>query len=172
MKVKEIMTKQGVQYCTPETRLHNAARMMKSANCGALPVLDDNKQVVGIVTDRDICLSLAQKSTKAPGQLTVADIMTKKVATVSPDADLDIALREMRTKKIGRLPVVDDEGKLKGIISLHNLLSKSTNGKTGLRGSAGDGESILKTVQALSDRYAGPLRGRKKALNVRRARNA
>lgn len=161
MKVKEIMNGNKVQFCTPETRLRKAAKVMRNANCGALPVVNGKNKVVGIVTDRDICLSLAEKK-KSPSRIRVSDVMTRKAVTVRPNDEMAVALREMRTKKIGRLPVVDKSGKLKGIISLHNLLATDSGDRKTLNGSVAGGESILKTVKALTSRYEGDKKKNKK----------
>ena len=154
MKVKEIMTASSLQFCSPETKLHNAARAMKKANCGVLPVVDKNKKVVGMVTDRDICLSLANKQKKPLSKQNVGDIISSKVFSVKAEDDLKTALKQMRTHKIGRLPVVDKSGKLKGILSVHNLLSNSLNGEAGLGSVSETDENIARTVKALADSYS------------------
>jgi len=162
MKIKELMNKSAVQSCTPETRLHNAAKVMRKANCGALPVVNGKNQVVGIVTDRDICLSLADKK-KSPSRVRVHEVMTPNAVTVNANQELAVALHEMRTRKVGRLPVVDKSGKLQGIISLHGLLSTSAGDKKAFDAANTSGESILKTVKAITDRYTGEVKKKKKA---------
>jgi CBS domain-containing protein len=74
MKVSEVMTK-NVQFCTPETNLAAAAMQMWNGDCGALPVVDDDGSVIGMITDRDICIAAA---TKHQG---VADIKVGEVPT-------------------------------------------------------------------------------------------
>ncbi len=155
MKIKDIMTATSLKYCNPETKLHNAARAMKSGNCGALPVVDKNKKVVGIITDRDIALSMAKKHPLPASQLSVEKIMSKKIHSVYPEDDISSALHEMRTYQVGRLPVVDRQGKLKGIVSLHNLLSGSLKKENGeFENLSSNGENINKTIKALTDRYS------------------
>jgi CBS-domain-containing membrane protein len=157
MKVKEIMTARSLKFCSPETKLHNAAKTMKAGNCGALPVLNKEKKVIGLITDRDIALSLAQKQAKSAAQVNVAEIMAKKVHTVNSNDEITTALRQMRTNRIGRLPVVDKKGTLKGIVSLHNLISQA-NGKISSKVELGtfssSGENLLKTMQAITSRYS------------------
>lgn len=155
MKVKDLMTTSSLKYCSPETKLHNVAKLMEEGNCGALPVLDKNKKVVGIVTDRDIALALAKKHSETTPKIAVSEIMTKKVHSVHTDDDVTYALKEMRLNKIGRLPVLDGEGKLKGVLSLHNLLAQTTtNPKLEIGQLKSSEENILKTIIALSDRYS------------------
>jgi len=155
MKVKEIMTARSLKYCSPETQLHNAAKTMKSGNCGALPVLDKNKKVVGMVTDRDIALSLTKKHATSPAKVPVSRVMSSKVHSVNVNDDIDIALREMRTNQLGRIPVTDERGKLQGVLSIHNLLSHTEKGGAQLGTLTDLGESIAKTIKAHSDRYNG-----------------
>ena len=146
------MTERNLQYCGPETRLQDAAKSMKRGNCGALPVIDKQNKVVGVVTDRDIALSLASDAATV-AERNVGDIIAYDVVTVHPDDNLDEALRQMRVKKIGRLPVVDKEGKLKGIVSMHHLLTQSLDGKAEIGNLSGTGENLAKTLKALTGRY-------------------
>jgi CBS domain-containing protein len=158
MKVKEIMTANALKFCTPETNIHNAAQSMREANCGALPVVDRNKRVLGIITDRDICLSLAQNTNKAIEHRTVGEIMTRDVKTVRGTEDVSEALRKMRERKIGRLPVVDEQGSLQGIVSLNKLLNVSVaKGKEAVGDVNAAGENIMKTLQAVATRREAKL---------------
>lgn len=156
MKIKDVMTSTAIKYCSPETKLHNAAQIMKDGNCGALPVIDKDKKVVGMITDRDICLSLAKNQTEPLEKRTVDKIMSKKIQTITTTDDISVAFQKMRTNQIGRLPVVDENGKLKGIVSLHNLINASLNdGQEQLGNIAASGENLLKTIQAVTNRYNG-----------------
>jgi CBS domain-containing protein len=158
MKVKEIMTANALKFCTPETNIHNAAQSMREANCGALPVVDRNKRVLGIITDRDICLSLAQNTNKAIEHRTVGEIMTRDVKTIRGTEDVSEALRKMRERKIGRLPVVDEQGSLQGIVSLNKLLNFSVaKGKEAVGDVHAAGENLMKTLQAVATRREAKL---------------
>jgi CBS domain-containing protein len=155
MKVKELMTAETVKSCNIETKLHEAAKIMKEANCGVLPVVDREKRVVGMVTDRDICLALAEHHGAAAPQSEVHAIMTHHVHTVKEDEDVSSVLREMRMHQIGRIPVVDDAAKLKGIVSIHKLLAQAgTDGKIEMGTVTSTGESLMRTIHAITDRYS------------------
>jgi CBS domain-containing protein len=171
MKVKEIMVTDSLQYCSPETKLHNAAKAMKDANCGALPVVDKNKKVVGMITDRDICLSLANKQEKPVSRLNVGDIITANVHTVKANHDINTALREMRDNRVGRLPVVDNEGRLKGILTIHNLLSKNFIGNRENGQSTAAVENISRTIHALADSYCFNVRPKTRTVSAGRSLN-
>lgn len=155
MKVKELMTAETVKSCDVETKLHEVAKIMKETNCGALPVVDREKRVVGIVTDRDICLALANQGVSAP-ENEVHMVMTHQVHKVKEDDKVDTVLREMRIYQVGRIPVVDEAGKLKGIVSVHNLLSQAgtSNGRLEMGSITSSGESLMKTIHAITDRYS------------------
>lgn len=151
MKVKDLMSANAPIFCTPETKLASATKLMKEINRGALPVVNKDHKVVGIVTDRDICLSLANK--KDPSTLTVHDILPhSKIHTVTPEDTITDALGQMRKNRIGRLPVTDREGKLKGIISVNTLLSNAIAKKEDLGDAAAKDENLARTIKALFDR--------------------
>ncbi len=154
MKVKEIMTTKSLKYCTPETKLHMAAKTMKTRNCGALPVVDKDKKVLGIITDRDICLSLILEHGTPFIKTTVGQIMPLKIHTVMLNDDISMAFRKMRINQISRLPVVDENGKLKGIVSIHNLINTLfIHGKQGFGDIYSSGENLSKTIMAVTDKY-------------------
>src|ERR1035437_7519470 len=100
MKVKDLMTTSSLKYCSEDTKLRNVAKLMEEGNCGVLPVLDKNKKVIGIVTDRDLALALAKKHDGSAAKIEVAEIMTKKVHSILEDDKITDALKEMRLNKI------------------------------------------------------------------------
>ena len=151
MKLNEIMTSEALQTIAPEATLAEAAKKMKSANCGVLPVVINDNELIGMITDRDICLAIADAN---PTSKRVKDVMSSRVKTVTTNDDLDAVLRVMRESQVGRVPVLDGGRKLKGIVSLHSLLSvAASNGIFEGSKAKSNGENILKTVQALTDRY-------------------
>lgn len=152
MKVKDVMTSGLLKFCNPETKLTNAAKIMKEANLGALPVLDKDQKVIGMITDRDICLALAVKSKTDP-ELNVQDTIGKNnVRTVKQEDTVIDALKEMRKNKIGRLPVIDKEGKLKGILSVNTLLARAISRNEAFGQLTSKDENLAKTVKAIVDR--------------------
>lgn len=154
MKVKEVMTTQSVISCTTQTTFTEAVKIMKDYNCGALPVVDLENKVVGMITDRDICISLVTPGSTPWEKRTVGDIMTKNVYTVTTDDEISAVFQNMRKNQIGRLPVVDTFGKLNGIVSLHNLIDQTVStGKQELWDFTSPGENLLKTIYAVTGRY-------------------
>src|SRR5262245_15334249 len=69
MKVKEIMTS-DVKTCSLDTDLASAAKIMWEEDCGAVPVTDGGGSVIGMITDRDICIAAATRP-QAEGQIQV-----------------------------------------------------------------------------------------------------
>lgn len=158
-KIKDIMTSNDLKHCSLETKLQDVAKIMKDFNYGALPVIDKDKNVISIVTDRDICLCLVTRKEKKISELTVQDaITTLKIHTVKVEDNITKALQKMRKNKIGRLPVTDKEGKIKGMISMNNLLSDSLINKEELGKTTSEDENLAKTLKALYDRdYSNPI---------------
>lgn len=120
MKITELMTS-PVQTCAPGTNLAAAATMMWDSDCGALPVVDHDGKVVGMITDRDICIAVATKDRPA-AQITVWETTTGKVHSIAPDRTVRDALRLMEREKVRRLPVVDEDGILQGVVSMNDCI--------------------------------------------------
>ena len=121
MKVQDIMVKEA-KSCRPNTNLAAATEIMWTNNCGALPILDGGSKVVGMITDRDICMAVGTRN-QAPSEIAVFEVKPKpqEVYTCAPDDDIHAALRTMQTRKVRRLPVVSNEGALRGILCLDDV---------------------------------------------------
>lgn len=122
MKVKDVMTK-DVRICGINDDLSTAARTMWMRSCGALPVVAKDGSVVGVITDRDICIAAGSKNRES-SRISVSEVMTRALYSCSPDADVREALRIMREKQVRRLPVLGANGKLCGILSLDDVALK------------------------------------------------
>ena len=120
MKVKEVMTPNAQAIWLTES-LADAAEMMWENDCGVLPIIKDGRKVVGMITDRDICMAVAMRD-KNPSSVSVEEVMTGQVYSVSPDAEIGKALQAMQEHKVRRLPVVNAEGELEGVISMNDVL--------------------------------------------------
>ncbi|MBX6313402.1 MAG: CBS domain-containing protein, partial [Isosphaeraceae bacterium] len=96
-----------------------AVLVMRDANCGVLPVTEDGRPV-GVVTDRDIALALADHT--ADLAITpVGQLMATDLVTIETDATLEQAIGRMGEQGLRRLLVVDAQGQLRGILSLIDL---------------------------------------------------
>jgi CBS domain-containing protein len=119
MRVVDIMTK-NVACIASEESLSTAARLMWDCDCGAVPVVDGEGKVIGIITDRDICMA-AWSRDQAPSQLRVADGMSRHIYSCSPSDTLAYAKELMSAKQVRRIPVVDASQRLCGIVSLADI---------------------------------------------------
>ena len=112
---RDVMTRDPA-CCTPHTTLDQVAKLMVQNNCGEIPVVDVNDQLIGVITDRDIvCRAVADG--KNPMAHTVDTCMSQPVVTVGADASLDDVVSTMEQHQIRRVPVVDERGCCAGIIS-------------------------------------------------------
>jgi predicted transcriptional regulator len=112
--------------------------------CGVIPVVD-NGQVVGVITDRDICIATGSKN-REPSMITVSEVMTRRLYSCPPDADIREALQIMREKRVRRLPVIDAKGKLCGILSLDDVALKAREIASPAELSAEDVEQTLEAI--------------------------
>lgn len=119
MRVREIMRREA-RSCHPWTSLAEAGRTMAEVGCGVLPVVDLEQQVVGMVTDRDICLALTGHDRRA-SEVTVHDAMHGNVFTCEAGDDIGDALAVMAACQVRRLAVLDEAGRLDGILSLDDV---------------------------------------------------
>ena len=123
MKVAQICTR-AAKSCGRETSAAEAADLMWEADCGALPVVDESGRVVGIVTDRDLCMALALTGQR-PEDLPVRSMLPEILHTCRLTDEVRDALRTMRLFRIRRLPVVDGAGVLQGMLSFCDLVRAS-----------------------------------------------
>jgi CBS domain-containing protein len=116
MKIESIMTKQPI-CCSPSDTLQHVAQMMREQDVGALPVVSDlvSKQLVGIITDRDLCISAIAEG-KDPHITPIAAHFTKDVITSFPEDTLESCEQKMKQHRVRRIPVVDKQNSCVGIV--------------------------------------------------------
>ncbi len=119
-----------------EATVFTAQEKMTDNGIRHLPVVDAQNHLIGIVTDRDIRSALPYRLIKEKpnaaereelAKLKVEDIMTRDPKTIPLMYTIQDALLMFQKEKIGAFPVVDDEGKLKGILSVRDLLRAFIN---------------------------------------------
>lgn len=123
MKTKELMSSPA-ETCQPQTNVAAVTHMMWDHDCGlvpVVPVVDAGGHVVGVVTDRDICIATSTRR-RLPEYIPASEVMTKTIYTCSPDDAVEQALSVMKRARVRRLPVVDDHGHLKGVLSLNDIV--------------------------------------------------
>jgi CBS domain-containing protein len=127
MKVRDVMAETPAS-CSMDTNLGTAVEILWTRNCGILPIVDSDQKVVGVVTDRDICIALGTRN-RLPGEITVGEIASGNVFACTPDDEVHTALSIMAQGKVRRLPVISTEGTLKGLLSLDDVVMHSGPGK-------------------------------------------
>ena len=144
MTVRELQTS-NVKTVSPDTDLAVVAKLMWEGDCGAVPVVTDDRKVIGMITDRDICIASATRA-KPPAEIRAGEVITNHgVHAVKPDDDVRVAMRTMRKHKVRRLPVVDREQRLAGIVSINDL---AINASSSLPDSV-PAQEFLETFQAI-----------------------
>jgi acetoin utilization protein AcuB len=135
MFVSQSMTRKVITV-SENTSLLEARDMMKQYQVRHLPVVDRKNRLLGIVTDRDIrsalpfrlAADIIESGEKDKyGHLKVSDVMTIDPVTILPTHTLQDALLLIQEKKVGAFPVVDEQGNLKGILSVRDLLRAFIN---------------------------------------------
>jgi CBS domain-containing protein len=145
MKVREVMTR-ACSFCGPESTLEEAIFLMKNHNCGFLPVIGDGGNVIGVVTDRDMCIALGTRNRK-PSDLRVWDVMPRKLFACMEGDDIHCALKTLRDARIRRLPVIDRDGSLVGVLSIDDIVLHAREQLVRKDISYGDVENTYKAIR-------------------------
>ena len=150
VKVRELMTTDVIAF-KPSDKVHQVAETFRSNRISGAPVIDDQRKVIGVISEADIMKLTAtvpfpdidplnpfpvfsltayrKKVEKIPDEIetlfegSVKDVMTKDPVTISPDDSVLDAARLMHKDDFNRIPVVDDEGKLVGLIARADIIS-------------------------------------------------
>ncbi len=144
MKVQDLMT-EDVKACSPDTNLAAAAAQMWEGDCGILPVVVEGNTPIGVITDRDIAIAVGTRG-RSPQKIRVEEVMTAKLFACTPDDDIHTALKTMRKDKVRRLPVVTDDGALKGMLSINDVVLQAQKGDKEL-----DYDDVVSTFKALCE---------------------
>jgi CBS domain-containing protein len=149
VKVKELMTTKVIAF-KPSDKIRYVAETFRANRISGAPVIDDQRRVIGVISEADIMRltatvpfpdvdplnpfpvfsmsSYMKKVKKIPDEIEtlfegyVKGVMSKKLVTISPDDSISDAARLMHKNDFNRIPVVDDEGKLVGIIARDDII--------------------------------------------------
>jgi len=136
--VSSVMTANPAS-CTAQTPLRDVARMMIDNDCGQIPVVDDARRPIGVITDRDIAVRVVAQG-RDSNAACASDAMSSPVRTVNADCSIKDVVCAMEADKVRRLPVVDSDGRLAGIVSIADLAL------------AGKDEATAEVVKEVSER--------------------
>lgn len=158
--VRELMTA-AAHRCHPDDMLSRAAQLMWDNDCGCVVVVDHLDRVVGIVTDRDVCMG-AYTQGKALEDIPVTSACATEVVTCRPDDTLDNVQRLMINHQIRRLPVVEEDGHLVGLLSLSDL-AQHAHFVTTAQGARSTAHTLALVMEAVSrSRGLKPSKGLRK----------
>ena len=112
--------------CIPEDTAADAAQAMKASGCGCAPVVEDteNLKLVGVVTERDICHSVAAEDVTA-SEVSVEKIMSSASSCCGADDSLEETERKLHERQTTSLPVVDAGGSCCGTVSMHHIRERN-----------------------------------------------
>jgi CBS domain-containing protein len=145
MKARDVMTSNPTSV-RPSDDLRSVLRIMKSDDCGMVPITEGNgdNKVVGVVTDRDIALHLGANDSR-PSEVRGSDVMTRDLVSVSPDADIKEVSRKMQEAQVRRV-LVTDGSRLVGVISTADLARASAHSRRDEMG-----EEVEKVMEKVSE---------------------
>jgi CBS domain-containing protein len=120
--VRELLRNKGYHVWSigPDATVYEALTLMAEKDVGALLVLDNAGQLVGILSERDYARKIVLKG-KTSRETPVREIMTEKVVWVRPDQTIEECMALMTNKHIRHLPVME-EGRLLGVISIGDVV--------------------------------------------------
>jgi CBS domain-containing protein len=148
MKVKELMTTSPAA-CTLTNTLSDAGGMMWRHDCGVLPIVAKGGKVVGLITDRDICMAGVLDGRQL-AHIAVEEVTSGKVFTCRPDDDVRAAMKTMQDNKVRRLPVVAADGALEGILSMNDIVLRADEGKDKKAPTISDSD-VVKTFKSICE---------------------
>ncbi len=112
--------------CTPQDTAAHAAQAMKSSGCGCAPVVEntENLKLVGVVTERDICHSVAAVDVRA-SDISIEEIMRPASSCCGTDDSLEETAKKLNEHQTTSLPVIDQAGSCCGTVSAHHMSAHS-----------------------------------------------
>jgi len=124
MHVSEMMTGPASELvcATQGETLARMASMISHHNVGALPIVDEQGNLCGMISERDIVRALALDG-HAALSLKATELMTRAVVTCKPTATFEMARKLMLKHRIRHLPIIDEQGELVGMLSQRDLVT-------------------------------------------------
>lgn len=147
MAIDEICSR-IVVVAVPGTSVQEGARLLREHHVGALVVIDnrESSRPVGIVTDRDMVVEVLAMGVD-PLKITVADLMTGDIVTVSAGDGVVETIRLMQARSVRRVVVVDAAGALVGIVSFDDLVPLLAEALTGLANTIAGGQGRERKIR-------------------------
>ncbi|HLJ73042.1 MAG TPA: CBS domain-containing protein [Thermoanaerobaculia bacterium] len=121
--IRDVMTANPV-YVSDKDSIRDVARIMAREDTGVVPVCDNSRKIIGMITDRDIVVRLVAEG-KDPANAKVNEAMTKNVRAVKEDSTIDEALNVMKSAEVRRVPVVNSRNEIVGIVSMGDIAKET-----------------------------------------------
>lgn len=118
-----------VTTCFQGSKADRIAIAITTGHFGSLPVVDEERKLVGIISEFDLLKAL--RSGKSLGDVTAKDVMTPRPVCVKEDVSADELMKTLEEKHFIRVPVVDDNGKIVGVVSRTDILKGYVQAETG-----------------------------------------
>ncbi|HEX2678778.1 MAG TPA: CBS domain-containing protein [Polyangiales bacterium] len=131
--------------CQPSDGLDKAAGLMWDYDCGVLPVTNEDGTLVGMITDRDICMATYTRGL-APREIPVRDAMSRQVFACRTGDSIEAAESLMRDKQVRRVPVLNGSNEPVGMLSLNDVARYATSS----RKKNGAERALVETLSAIS----------------------
>ncbi len=140
-------------FLSPDALIEEAEALMSKYHISGVPIVDKDNKLVGILTNRDLRFV---EDYKRP----VSEVMTEEELVTAPvGTDLEGAKEQLRKHKIEKLPIVDEEGNLRGLITIKDIekakkypqASKDKQGRLLVSAAVGTGEDTMERTAALVD---------------------
>ncbi len=142
MRIKDVMSQPAVT-CPVDATLEVPARLMWEFDCGMVPITGADGRLVGVITDRDICMAALTQG-RALSDVPVTTAMAAPVVSCRAEDAIESAERLMRESQVHRVPVVDGDGRPVGVIATNDLARRAARA----RKSAVDHE-VVQTIAAV-----------------------
>jgi CBS domain-containing protein len=125
--VDEVMS--VAKCCSPDDAVRDVARVMRDDNIGFVPICDASQKPVGAATDRDLAIRVLAEG-KGPNER-VAPFITRDTVSCRIGDSVSEAVKLMREHQISRVMVCDEGGKLRGVVSLHDIVAAESGEAAG-----------------------------------------
>jgi CBS domain-containing protein len=142
MRVDEIMTRPA-RTCHAQDSLSIAAHHMWEADCGAIAVINDEGKLMGMITDRDICMAALLQG-QPIADIPVHLVMSRHIYAVEPRQTVEDVERLMAAHQVRRIPVVGGDGKPVGMVSTNDLTREAAKPQSALR------NGVTRLIQTLA----------------------
>ncbi len=145
-RLSEIMTP-NVETCSLSTPIRDVAKRMVQLSIGAVLVCDNNKKLIGIITERDLVSKVMARETADCQSSCAGDVMTSQPYTMAPDTFMYEATTFMMGHKLKYMPIID-RGEVVGIVSLHDLMRFRSQKSMLLIGSVNSARTVEDLISA------------------------